>query len=41
VFFGLYFVLFPLWGNHALWLALIVYLALRGLVQHLYLVDSL
>ncbi len=41
VFFGLYFALFPLWGNHALWLALIVYLALRGLVQHLYLVDSL
>ena len=41
VFFGLYFVLFPLWGNHALWLALIVYLALRGLVQHLYLVESL
>ena len=41
VFFGLYFVLFPVWGNHALWLALIVYLALRGLVQHLYLVESL
>ena len=41
VFFGLYFVLFPVWGNHAMWLALIVYLALRGLVQHLYLVDSL
>ena len=41
VFFGLYFALFPVWGNHALWLALIVYLALRGLVQHLYLVDSL
>ena len=40
VFFGLYFALFPLWGNHALWLALIVYLALRGLVQHLYLVES-
>ncbi len=38
VFFGLYFALFPVWGNHALWLALIVYLALRGLVQHLYLV---
>jgi MATE family multidrug resistance protein len=40
VFFGLYFALFPVWGNHALWLALIVYLALRGLVQHLYLVES-
>ena len=41
VFFGLYFALFPVWGNHALWLALIVYLALRGLVQHVYLVESL
>ena len=41
VFFGLYLALFPVWGNHALWLALIVYLALRGLVQHLYLVESL
>ena len=41
VFFGLYFALFPVWGNHALWFALIVYLALRGLVQHVYLVESL
>jgi MATE family multidrug resistance protein len=39
-FFVLYFLLFPLTGNHALWLALIVYLALRGLVQHIYLVKS-
>ena len=39
-FFVLYFLLFPLMGNHALWLALIVYLALRGLVQHIYLVKS-
>ena len=39
-FFVLYFLLFPLMGNHALWLALIVYLALRGLVQHVYLVKS-
>jgi len=39
-FFVLYFLLFPLMGNHALWLALIVYLALRGLVQHIYLGKS-
>ena len=39
-FFGLFYALFPLWGNHALWLALIVYLVLRGLVQHVYLVKS-
>ena len=39
-FFVLYFLLFPLMGNHALWLALIVYLSLRGLVQHIYLVKS-
>lgn len=32
-FFGLYFVLFPMFGNHALWIALLVYLALRGIVQ--------
>jgi MATE family multidrug resistance protein len=32
-FFGLFFMLFPQWHNHALWLALIVYLALRGLMQ--------
>ncbi|MBQ9636653.1 MAG: MATE family efflux transporter [Prevotella sp.] len=39
-FYVLFFVFFPLWGNHALWLALIVYLALRGIVQHFYLVYS-
>lgn len=32
-FFALYFALHPALGNHALWLALLVYLALRGLVQ--------
>ena len=32
-FFVLYFALQPRLGNHALWLALLVYLALRGLVQ--------
>lgn len=36
-FFVLYFLLFPVCGNHALWLALIVYLVLRGVVQHVYL----
>ena len=39
-FFVLYFLLFPVWGNHALWLALIVYLVLRGVVQHVYLVTN-
>ena len=33
VFFALYFALFPLWANHALWLAFIVYLFSRGAVQ--------
>lgn len=32
-FFLIYFTFHPLWGNHALWLAFIVYLALRGAVQ--------
>ncbi len=32
-FFVLYFACFPWLGNHALWLALLVYLALRGLAQ--------
>ncbi|MBR1414262.1 MAG: MATE family efflux transporter [Prevotella sp.] len=32
-FFVVWFVLSPLWGNNALWLALLVYLAMRGLVQ--------
>lgn len=33
VFFAVYFTLYPLWGNHALWLAFILYLAVRGAVQ--------
>lgn len=33
VFFGVYVLLFPSMGNHALWLAFILYLACRGLVQ--------
>ena len=33
VFFAVWFVLSPAMGNHALWLALLVYLALRGVVQ--------
>ena len=32
-FFAVHFSLFPLWGNHALWLALLVYLSLRGILQ--------
>ena len=35
VFFAVYFFLFPLLGNHALWLALILYLVSRGVVQTL------
>lgn len=33
LFFMLYYSLYPLWGNHALWLAFLVYLSARGLVQ--------
>lgn len=33
LFFILYYGLYPLWGNHALWLAFLVYLSARGLVQ--------
>ena len=32
-FFLVYVFLFPVWGNHALWLAVIIYLFLRGLLQ--------
>ena len=32
-FFLVYVFLFPVWGNHALWLAFITYLFLRGLLQ--------
>ena len=35
-FFAIHFTLFPQFGNHALWLALIVYLALRGALQWLW-----
>lgn len=37
VFFALFFVLRPLMFNHALWLSFIVYLAIRGLIQNIYL----
>lgn len=33
VFFVVYFALFPMWGNHALWLGFILYLATRGISQ--------
>lgn len=34
VFFAVYLSLSPLWHNHALWLAFLLYLLVRGLVQH-------
>lgn len=36
VFFLLFFLLFPMMGNHALWLSLVTYLALRGIFQYIY-----
>lgn len=38
-FFAIYYTLFPQYGNHALWLALIVYLALRGLLQWVWMMN--
>lgn len=35
LFFLLYYSLYPGWGNHALWLAFLIYLSVRGLVQTL------
>lgn len=35
-FFAVYFLLYPHWGNHALWLAFILYLAIRGIAQTLF-----
>lgn len=32
-FFGVYYGLRPLWGNHALWLAFLIYLFMRGVIQ--------
>ena len=37
VFYVVYFLFFPSFGNHALWVALLLYLALRGIIQHLWL----
>ncbi|WP_418816522.1 MATE family efflux transporter [Paraprevotella clara] len=34
-FFSVYLSLFPIWQNHALWLAFLLYLFVRGLMQHL------
>ena len=34
-FFGVYYAFHPLLGNHALWLAFLIYLSLRGIVQTL------
>lgn len=33
VFFTVYFAFYTLWGNHALWLAFILYLSVRGIAQ--------
>ena len=33
IFFAAYFLLRPVLGNHALWVALLSYLAMRGVVQ--------
>jgi MATE family multidrug resistance protein len=33
VFFAVWFALSPVWGNHALWLALLLFLLVRGIVQ--------
>ncbi len=32
-FFAIYYLLYNLWGNNALWLAFIIYLAMRGIIQ--------
>ncbi|MDE7124922.1 MAG: MATE family efflux transporter, partial [Muribaculaceae bacterium] len=36
LFFGVYAVSVPLWGNHGLWAAFVVYCATRGIAQTLY-----
>ncbi|MDE6317531.1 MAG: MATE family efflux transporter [Muribaculaceae bacterium] len=36
IFFAVYFILVPVLGNHALWLAFILYLVTRGIVQTIY-----
>jgi MATE family multidrug resistance protein len=33
LFFACVYFLMPLWGNHGLWIAMLVYLLMRGLVQ--------
>ncbi len=33
IYFGMYFMLFPSYGNHALWLSFLTYLLMRGVVQ--------
>ena len=40
LFFALYFLTQGLWGNHSLWLAMIAYLAMRGIVQLIWLKKS-
>ncbi|MCH4148751.1 MAG: MATE family efflux transporter [Prevotella sp.] len=39
LFFLIYELLFGIMGNHALWLALVVYLAMRGIIQKIYMTQ--
>ncbi len=36
LFYPLYYILFPLWGNHGLWFAFVVFLAGRGVLQSVF-----
>lgn len=40
VFFTTYFLLYPIWANHALWLAFSLYLLVRGISQYFLLSES-
>lgn len=40
LFFLLYYLLFGIMGNHALWLALLIYLAMRGIIQKIYMYKT-
>jgi MATE family multidrug resistance protein len=33
LFFPTYYLVFPLWGNHGLWLAFVLFMLTRGIVQ--------
>lgn len=40
LFFLVYYLLFGVMGNHALWLALLIYLAMRGIIQKIYMYKT-